>query len=276
LFKFIDSKVHRLLLDDLDRDGDHPGRLAIEQAYGYMVHNAVAYGIITTVNAFIFLCREIGGILKITRLIDATTNNPTILQMLYYMSHLCATTDLLYETHLDGRRICVPSSSSGYSTAAIVPPPSIAVSHAPRTSVSSTNSRRSPRFQQAAFSSEVNKLSASNGGDLYLDIDIHLPGTHLGCKGYRGFLHTGEKVFAKLWDGWKHSSKELDLEVQIYKHLQPLGTTVPRMIAYGGWGFCHVLLLEFIEVSSVIFISLLMRRAKNCQKSMSMIQSRKT
>src|SRR5205814_9882124 len=79
--KFIDSKVHRLLLDDLDRDGDHPGRLAIEQAYGYMVHNAVAYCIITTVNALIFLCRENGGKLKITRLIDATINNPTILQM---------------------------------------------------------------------------------------------------------------------------------------------------------------------------------------------------
>ena len=129
-------------------------------------------------------------------------------------------------------------------------PPSIAASQAPRTPVSSTNSRRSPRFQQAAFSFEVNKLSTPNGDDLYLDIDIHLPGTHLGCKGYRGFLHTGEKVFAKLWDGWKHSSKELDLEVQIYKHLLPLGTTVPRMIAYGGWGFCHVLLLEFIEVQS--------------------------
>lgn len=86
----------------------------------------------------------------------------------------------------------------------------------------------------------------------------------------------GRKYLQNFWDGWKHSSKELDLEVQIYKHLLPLGIIVLRMIVYDGWGFCHVLLLEFIEVPSVIFISLLMWRAKSCQKSMSMIQSRKT
>ena len=85
--------------------------------------------------------------------------------------------------------------------------------------------------------------------DIRLDIDIHSPGTYLGCKGYKGVLDTGEKVFAKLWDGWKHSSEELEREAKIYMQLRDLwGKTIPRMITQGGWGFCHILLLEFIEV----------------------------
>jgi hypothetical protein len=76
-----------------------------------------------------------------------------------------------------------------------------------------------------------------------------LPGTHLGGKGYQGVLHTGERVFAKLWDGWKHSSEEVDREAHIYLQLRDLwGTAVPKMISHGGWGFCHIILLEFVEV----------------------------
>ena len=53
----------------------------------------------------------------------------------------------------------------------------------------------------------------------------------------------------KLWDGWKHSPEESDRESAIYKSLRPLwGTLVPILIAHGGWGFCHVVVLKFIQV----------------------------
>ena len=56
--------------------------------------------------------------------------------------------------------------------------------------------------------------------DFHLIIDIHSPGTYLGGKGYRGFLQSGQAVFAKLWDGWKYSGKEAEKEVGIYMALQ--------------------------------------------------------
>jgi hypothetical protein len=44
----------------------HSGRLAMEQIYGYMVHNAKRFGILTTVNWWVFLRRENGGQLFMT------------------------------------------------------------------------------------------------------------------------------------------------------------------------------------------------------------------
>ena len=118
--------------------------------------------------------------------------------------------------------------------------------------------RRSPRFNQTVSHS---KSALSDEDHLYLDIDVTAPGTWLGCKGYKGVVHTGkhvsgELVFVKLWDGWKHSSEEADRESAVYTFLHGLwGTLVPRLIAHGGWGFCHVIVLEFIEVSSLNLIS---------------------
>jgi hypothetical protein len=39
-------------------DGLHHGRLAVEQTYGYMLHDKIRYGIISTFNAFVFMKRE--------------------------------------------------------------------------------------------------------------------------------------------------------------------------------------------------------------------------
>src|SRR5271169_2158741 len=87
-----------------------------------MFHNAIVYGLITTINAFAFLCRSNGGILKMTPLIPANTaQTPTILQMLYYMSHLCATTPALKEKHPDGRVVRPKYADRDSSAAPKVP-----------------------------------------------------------------------------------------------------------------------------------------------------------
>jgi hypothetical protein len=50
-------------------DGVHHGRLAIEQTYGYLVHDKILYGIISTFNAFVFLKRGNPGILHMSQMI---------------------------------------------------------------------------------------------------------------------------------------------------------------------------------------------------------------
>ena len=231
--------------------GVHHGRLAVEQVYGYLFHNAVVYGIISTVNAFAFLRRERNGKLLLTQLFPATRTNPTILSMLYYFSHLCAITEPLAETHEDGRAITVGTAESNASLAPLAPLPGPA--RAPSSTQSSEHvqlsPRRSPRLNQERTTSFSTQLS--------LNIDIRAPGIHLGCKGYKGILNTGEIVFAKLWDGWKNTSKAMDQETAIYCSLRDLwGTTIPRLIAHGGWGFCHIILLEFIKVTYQTYIHL--------------------
>jgi hypothetical protein len=52
-----------------------------------------------------------------------TRTDPTILRMLYYFSHLCATTEPLIETHEDGWRITVSAAGSNTSLAPLVPLP---------------------------------------------------------------------------------------------------------------------------------------------------------
>ena len=233
-----------MLLGRAPTAGVHHGRLAVEQAYGYLLHNSIVYGIISTVNAFAFLRRERGGKLSLTQLFPATRTNPTILCMLFYFSHLCAIAEPLAETHEDGRPITVGTAESNTSLAPLAPLPGPARTSSSRNSsdqVRLHSLRRSPRLNQERNTSDSTQLS--------LNINISVPGTHLGCKGYKAILNTGQIVFAKLWDGWKHTSEEADHETAIYCSLRDLwGTTVPRLIAHGGWGFCHIILLEFIKV----------------------------
>jgi hypothetical protein len=167
----------------------------------------------------------------------------------YYTTFpICAQPLLLVETHQDGRPITVIRAPSDSSTAPLVPPPSnLRITSSSLSHFQLDPPRRSPRLQRG--DSSLHSFKASTVEELYLDIDVAASGTWLGCKGYKGVLHTGEPVFAKLWDGWKHSSEEADRESAIYNTIHELwGILVPRLIAHGGWGFCHIVVLEFIKV----------------------------
>jgi len=71
-------------------EGEHHGRLAIEQTYGYMCFDKMCYGIMATFNAFVLLKQQTGGILYMSRTIPINSTTPTILKLLYYFSYLCA------------------------------------------------------------------------------------------------------------------------------------------------------------------------------------------
>ena len=96
---------------------------------------------------------------------------------------------------------------------------------------------RSPRFQDSSlYQNESLRLDIANL-------------TSLGCKSWRGTLNTGLTVFAKLWDGWKFSPRYSEHEASVYYQLRDLwSTTVPEFLGLGNWGFCHIILLSFIEV----------------------------
>jgi hypothetical protein len=100
------------------REGYHPGRLAVEQTYGYMVRNGRKYGVLATVNGFAFLCRDNNGAFFMTRLAPSTVPVPTILKMLYYMSYLAATAPPLPETDNYGQTLAIPAANYKHPVAA--------------------------------------------------------------------------------------------------------------------------------------------------------------
>jgi hypothetical protein len=156
--------------------------------------------------------------------------------MLYYFSHICASTTPLAETYIDGRPITVIRAEVDSSTAPLVPLPSF-LRTSSRSSIPSLEPpRRPPRFQ-------------TNERDVGLNIDVTRKDTMLGLKEYKGMLETRQKVFVKLWESWKCSPDEMDNEVAVYSTLHSMwGNFIPRVIDYDGWGFCHTIVLEFIEV----------------------------
>jgi hypothetical protein len=215
-----------------------------------MVHDKVIYGLISTYNAFIFMRRENPGILYMSRMIANDSTNPTIMKLLYFFSHLCARDPLPYpETNNEGIEIHLTKASRDTSAAPKIPNPDNILSRQPlipAVNLSSTIPRRSPRGHTT---------QSLPTGSLYLEINTHGKGAYLGCKGWRGTLSTGQRIFAKLWDGWKFSRDKCDHEASVYLHLRDLwGTIVADFLGSGEWGFCHILLLSYLDVSPLFLV----------------------
>jgi hypothetical protein len=242
------SSIMMLIITGCDPlQGPHHGRLAVEQTYGYMVHDKILFGILSTYNAFVFMKRERPGILYMSRFIPNNSNSPTIMKLIYFFSHLCARDVGSYpEMDAVGQQITLTRADndtrrapkipdSANTPSALLPPVHLSPSNSPR---------RSPRNRSAQDYSLM-----IDSPTLFLDIDQRGRGAYLGCKGWRGTLSTGHIVFVKLWDAWKYSREDCDHEASIYLQLGDLwGTTIPEYLGSGDWGFCHVLLLSYIEV----------------------------
>jgi hypothetical protein len=239
-------------------DGDHHGRLGIEQLYGYMVFDKILYGILTTFNSFIFLKRQSPGVLYMSRMIPNTTTTPTILKLLYYISHLCARDANAHpELDYEGNAVRLQNAPKTTDKAPKIPDPAYVrpKSNTLRTITFPEAPRRLPRFQQNTAASPDESLDEER---LHLDTEKHLHLdnlTSLGCKGWRGKI-SGLTVFAKLWDGWKFSPENCEHEASVYYQLQDLwDSIIPKFLGSGEWGFCHILLLSFIEVPTIYYHS---------------------
>ena len=204
----------------------------------------------STFNAFVFMKRQTGGIFYMSRTIPITSTTPTILRLLYYFSHLCALNPEPHpEVNSEGTAIHLKFAPKTPDRAPKIPDPNYRPPPRPGGTLDLTfegSPRRSPRFHQS---------SSSTTETLHLDVAKL---TSLGCKGWRGTLTNGHPIFAKLWDGWKFSASDSEHEACVYYRLRDLWTTiVPNFLGFGQWGFFHILLLSYLDVSPLHFLPVL-------------------
>ena len=112
------------LSDETKEDGVHHGRLAVEQTYGYLVHDKILYGIISTFNALVFLKRENPGVLYMSRMIPNNSTTLTVMKLLYYFSYICARDPAPRpETNNEGILIHLKTAGKDTSKAPKIPNP---------------------------------------------------------------------------------------------------------------------------------------------------------
>jgi hypothetical protein len=224
------------------RTAYHAGRLAVQQLYGYMTRNALVYGVLTTVNGFVFMVRGDLGKVRITRLLPCDAINPhqpTILQWLYMFSAYSVASPLVPETDGQGNILALEFSSSkhpGMDNTARIPPPA-----PPPTQYTRGGRSFRPHGQQYAL--------VANPDPPKVLFETWKPENQLGPKTFLVQLVPGDKVVAKVWDGWKHKSTDRDIEAEMLLKLQPLwGGTVPTLIGTGEVDFLWTVLIEHIQV----------------------------
>jgi hypothetical protein len=217
---------------------------AVDQIFGYMAVNAKSLGLIRTSNGYVFLKREAGGMLWMTKMYGCDSSAKggmeelgyanfeggyTVNQALYYFSHLADETPDIVEHWGHPDTLFCMSKEYEDSTLPI----------------------SFPMYGLCTWSAYW--IS-------YIKFEPWKQGTQLGIKNWIANLRyrNGErKVMLKLWDPDKPPPKERpanyaelrrDNEVAIYKELHSLwGDCVPRLIAYGPVYFCHGLITQFIE-----------------------------
>ena len=224
--------------------GYHAGRLAVEQTYGYMVRNGKQIGILTTVNGFVFLFRENQGKLYMTRMLPCESTVPTALQMLYYLSALATQLPNMPETDSSGMAIQITAANYKYP----VPAPQV-----PDNTTSGSEATGGVNFSTA----QVQYILEPKEGECPTVVfEPWAAGTKLGVKTFLLQLNSEGTVVGKLWDGYKHGSKDRDHEVEVYMKLQALwGREVPKLIGCAEVDFFWAILLEHIKVHRLIMIA---------------------
>ena len=126
--------------------------------------------------------------------------------------------------NIDGTIITVQKAKHDVSAAPLVPLTAAPRFPQPPAQRPTSPARRSSRIVRKQRDEEYR-----------MEINIFGRGDATRPKPYIGVLHTGQKVLAKLWDGWKHPGDEKDREIGVYNALRAeLGKIVPRMIVEGG------------------------------------------
>jgi hypothetical protein len=217
-----------------------------------MVRNAKQYGILTTVNSWVFLRRENNGKLYMTQPIDCQMTSPsfTILQALYYISALAFNDGHLVETDEIGNPVHIELANSKYPSSTA---PSVTGS--PNPPSSTTDAFIIYPSQSSQYYTLINQ---SLGHSLLLE-----PWKSESCcggKSFRGILMPNhESVVVKLWDGYKSPPDMRDREVEIYMKLRDLwGKYTAQLICSADIDFCFGIILDEIKVPhnniSIIYI----------------------
>jgi tRNA A-37 threonylcarbamoyl transferase component Bud32 len=218
----------------------------MEQTYGYLVRESKKYGVLTTMNGWMFMYREDKGKLFTTGIIPCSQQHPqpTIREMLYYISAMAAAYPTEDETDEKGNKIKLQAANGRRPDAAPrlprpkpqppVPEPSKPGGHHLR----SHGNRRVLTLQPAP-----------DFPDLLFEPSI--ASKQLGCKTFLAtFMPEDLVVVGKFWDSWKETSDARDKEVEIYMQLQSLwGSIVPRFFGCAEYEWHYTMFVERIEVT---------------------------
>jgi len=254
--------------------GEHEGRLAVEQIYGYMVRNSKTLGILTTMKGWCFLRRFNGGILQMTPVYGdfgpwgnimtgaaeegyQLTPNFTIMKALYYFSHLAAVIDDTPETPTNGQagQVYLPYAQGDTAAAAptIHQPPAIA----PMPPGQGGGYGYGYPGQGYAYTVTGGYETADDYRVFDKTVDFSVlkfepwvPEYRLGPKNWIAHVvSNGSKVVLKMWDAWNFDPSLRDHELSIYLQIRPLwGMIVPSLLISTPIEFFHALILEYVDV----------------------------
>ena len=252
-----------------------------------MVRNGKALGILTTMKGWSFLQRVNGGRLYITPMYAdfaprpgvsagavaegySAPNNFTIMQALYYMSHLAEITDNLPETPVNGvaGQIYLPPARIDRTDAA------------PKIQQPQPRLAPMPAGQGGGYGNRdlgqgghqvVHVLGGYDQADYFQyhdGVDYSTlqfePWISVNCLGPKTWLakvlSDDTTVVLKLWDAWKFNTEARDHEMAIYEHLRSLwGTCIPSLRVSTPIEYFHALILEYVNVSITFCDSLTLR-----------------
>ena len=218
----------------------------MEQIYGYMVRESKKYGVLTTMNGWLFMYREDKGNLWTTGLFPGSQEHPqpTIREMLYYISALAVAHPSEDETDENGNRIRLQAANAKRPDAAPRLPPPTDQSPIREPSKSARHHTRSQGHRR------VLTLQATRDfPDLLFEPSV--PGKQIGHKTFFAtFMPENRVVVGKFWDSWKETSDARDNEVEIYMQLQAFwGTIIPRFLGCAEYEWHYTMFIEPIWVT---------------------------
>jgi hypothetical protein len=251
-----------------------PAHVAIEQLYGYMVRNAIQYGILTTMKGWCFLRRRNGGILQVTRMYGNFKRIPgersdgaecegyrvparfSIMQALYYISSLPPLD--VPETPGNGvpGQIRLPKADGHLQMAR-------QIGSRRRLSRSSSSFRYNSSHsnytesQGLQISGEYNSAECVQYREGYayqlLQFEPWKQENALGTKTWSAkTLPDHEDVVLKFWDGWKLNSEDQTHEETVYLHLKDLwGKNIPSLCCKFPLEYFHALVFEYVRSASL-------------------------
>ena len=174
-----------------------------------------------------------------TRLLHCNAVNPfdpTILQGLYMFSARSIGAPIVPETDGNGNAVELKVSHYKYPAmehTAQIPPPA----PPPRRSRRNSPSKRGRQYEMIVNPDPPKAI-----------FEPWKTENQLGPKTFLIQLVPGDTVVAKVWDGWKHKSKDRDTETEMLLKLQPLwGKQVPSLIGTGEIDFLWTVFIERVQ-----------------------------
>ena len=210
---------------------------AIEQMYGYLRMNGQQIGVLATLNGFVFMQRASPRKCSITRMIPADIGDgfePTILQLLYWLSNTAAVNRAFPEVDKDSNPVATPIWD-------VERPMRCLASKSKTVSFNLMDSNEILHLLLQPWDARAVKSSRIIFGRLIFPSDSK--------KDAIFAVPNNMTVAAKLWDSHTFSETDYANEVTAYMRLQRLWKKcVPEFIGCRAVDFCRIIYVNTVAV----------------------------